>query len=504
MSIPQRAEPLSTSNILASVTHVANMICAEQSLDQVCDTVLDEIQNLLGSDRSLLGQWISSTNQKSNEPEKLSDAIEQGGNGRWVDHNSCVWVRYEASETVIPSCLHQTLPVFGEFNFLSFVLNNDGNSPSPVSPDVNANLCLTDQQPKPITLPWYQWPASWAVKTGLVVPIWVKKYIWGVLIVHQCVQNHRWQASEIQLVEQMATQVGIAVQQQHLHHIAQGQVDELNYLNQLKDDFLSTISHELRTPMASIKMASEMLANVLDHITLQSDHRHQVERYVEILQQESDREMNLINNLLALSRLEAKAEPVLLTPLDIGYWLPYLIEVFQAKRHHHQHHITVAIAQDLPILHTDITYVEDIMTELLDNAYKYSPPGATILVKVDTREQNLPQSSEVSQDKVPSYSGDTLAANILGHSAMAQPVIAEHQPLFTFTISNSGIEIPPEEYERAFDKFYRIPNADPWKYSGTGLGLALVKRRVEYLQGHIGVHSHNGWTTFTLTLPSLC
>ncbi|MCS6812884.1 MAG: ATP-binding protein, partial [Cyanobacteria bacterium] len=73
-------------------------------------------------------------------------------------------------------------------------------------------------------------------------------------------------------------------------------------------------------------------------------------------------------------------------------------------------------------------------------------------------------------------------------------------PRIQIAVSNSGVEIPASEQERIFDKFYRIPKHDPWKYGGTGLGLALVKKLTERLGGQITVRSANGWTTFILEL----
>jgi signal transduction histidine kinase len=68
-------------------------------------------------------------------------------------------------------------------------------------------------------------------------------------------------------------------------------------------------------------------------------------------------------------------------------------------------------------------------------------------------------------------------------------------------VTNTGIEIPASELPRVFDKFYRVPSADPWKQGGTGLGLALVQKLVDHLGGAIAVASEAGQTQFTLTLP---
>jgi signal transduction histidine kinase len=78
---------------------------------------------------------------------------------------------------------------------------------------------------------------------------------------------------------------------------------------------------------------------------------------------------------------------------------------------------------------------------------------------------------------------------------------APAQSLLQFSITNTGTEIPEEELPRIFEKFYRIPNADPWRRGGTGLGLALVKKLVESLGGTIQVSSGSGQTCFTVYLP---
>lgn len=77
-------------------------------------------------------------------------------------------------------------------------------------------------------------------------------------------------------------------------------------------------------------------------------------------------------------------------------------------------------------------------------------------------------------------------------------------------MSNSGVEIPVTECDRIFDKFYRIPNSDPWKHGGTGLGLALVKKLTEQIGGTVYVESGNGQTTFVVEVwdfaqaPKVC
>jgi signal transduction histidine kinase len=231
-------------------------------------------------------------------------------------------------------------------------------------------------------------------------------------------------------------------------------VEELKTLNQLKDDFLSTVSHELRTPIANIKMALQMLK------IYPSGEKGQ--RYLEILQRECDREASLINNLLDLQRLEAATYPEFLYgAVVIQEWLPALSASFQPHIQKHEQTLHLEIPSDLPPLVTDQASLERIVSELLNNACKYTPASGHITVSA----QKTPEGIHLS-------------------------------------VSNSGVEISPEEQKRIFENFYRIPHNDPWKYGGTGLGLALVSRLVKHLGGKIGVESGAGQTTFTVEFPA--
>jgi signal transduction histidine kinase len=118
------------------------------------------------------------------------------------------------------------------------------------------------------------------------------------------------------------------------------------------------------------------------------------------------------------------------------------------------------IPTQMPSVHTDASALERILTELLHNACKYTPANETISLVVQVLELTV-----------------------------------------LISVSNSGVEIPEGERDRIFDKFYRIPNNDPWKYGGTGLGLALVKKLVERLQGRIWVESQANQTKFRVELP---
>ncbi len=265
---------------------------------------------------------------------------------------------------------------------------------------------------------------------------------------------------DIRLVQQVTNQCAIALRQARLYQAAQAQVETLEKLNRLKDDFLSTVSHELRTPMSNIKLAAQMLEITLKRANLLNTSSGPLHRYFQILHDECQREIKLINDLLDLSRLEATTEPLVREDIRLQDWLPAIAQPFIERARNQQQRFELHLAAALPPLTTDRSYLDRVLTELLSNACKYTPAHETIAVDVAAIGERL-----------------------------------------RFQVSNSGVEISATDLARVFDKFYRIPNNDPWKHGGTGLGLALAKKLVETLGGTIQVISVPGLTTFVVELP---
>lgn len=313
------------------------------------------------------------------------------------------------------------------------------------------------------TIPTYAQPQG-EICTILACPILDDQGILGDLWLYKS-KHDTFDELEIRVVQQVANQCAIALRQSRLYQAAQLQVQELERLNGLKDDFLSTVSHELRTPMANIKMATQMLEISLEQPTSLDDansNGDRMNRYLQILKEECHRETSLINDLLDLSRLDSGSEPLLPMTHHLQYWLLHIAEPFSERAQSQQQQLSITIFDDLPPLTTDFNYLEMTLTELLHNACKYTPPGEAIAISATL---------------------DSATSGVV------------------LSIANSGVEIPETELQHVFDKFYRVPNNDPWKHGGTGLGLALVKKRVERLNGAIAVSSQNGWTTFTIQLP---
>jgi len=248
----------------------------------------------------------------------------------------------------------------------------------------------------------------------------------------------------------------------------QAQLAEMESLSRLKEEFLNTVSHELRTPLTNMKMAIQMLGialhqeqNLLVEMTKPQPERSKASRYFEILNNECDREINLINNFLDLQRLDSNAQPWVLETIQVKQWLWRVVELFQARNCAIcKQKLSLSIASNLPLLPCDPFSLERILIELLTNACKFSPPDAEIVISVQLKLENM-----------------------------------------QFQVINSGIEIPNSELPHIFEKFYRIPSNDPWKQGGTGLGLALVQKLIQQLKGTIEVESKSNRTCFTIELP---
>lgn len=310
----------------------------------------------------------------------------------------------------------------------------------------------------------------------LVCPIIDDNGVLGDLwLIHDA--DYGFKELELRLMQQVTNQCAIALRQARLYQESQAQVQELRRLNQLKDDFLSTVSHELRTPVANVKLATRMLSVTLarraeafeapeffahptELIALDQQVREKELYYLKMLQDECQREINLVNDLLDLQRLQDDQTVLMVETIELSEWLNKTVKPFENRATNRQQSLILETVNPLDTISTEPVGLGRIVTELLNNACKYTPPGESIVVHVSTRDD-----------------------------------------MATFTVTNSGVEIPARELPYIFDKFYRVPSADPWKQGGTGLGLALIKGLVHQLGGKIQVMSENNQTQFRVALP---
>jgi two-component system phosphate regulon sensor histidine kinase PhoR len=234
-------------------------------------------------------------------------------------------------------------------------------------------------------------------------------------------------------------------------------ITEIRSIERMKTAFVSTVSHELRTPLTSIKGFISTLLQDEDGTFY--DHETQREFYT-IIDTECDRLTRLISDLLNVSRIEA-GRALDLNPKSVT--LPALIDkvVTVQKSYTDKHQLVIDIKNELPTIVADEDKVDQILTNLTNNAIKYSPSGGTITV-----------------------------------SAVAEGDIVR------MAVSDQGMGIPKEHLPKVFERFHRVDNRDTRKVGGTGIGLYLVKHLVEAHGGKIWVESEHGkGSSFIFELP---
>jgi len=239
----------------------------------------------------------------------------------------------------------------------------------------------------------------------------------------------------------------------------------LRHLNALKDEFLSTMNDQMRNPLASMRMAICMLRQPGLLPERQA-------RYLNILEQECNREIDLINDLLTLQELESQKTRLQPQQTDIKGIITNLQQSFLEKWSAKELALEVNLPERTLMLDTDGESVKRVLQELLTNAEKYSEPDTKVVLSATYQ----------TNQKVPSI---------------------------TLSLSNVGYGISLAEQDYIFEKFRRGVGMMQKGIPGTGLGLALVKYLVQHLNGTISVSStpitdSQSWLTcFTLTLPQM-
>jgi two-component system sensor histidine kinase KdpD len=255
------------------------------------------------------------------------------------------------------------------------------------------------------------------------------------------------------LFDALADQAALAIERVNL-----AQDIDRNRLNaeteRLRSALLTSISHDLRTPLASILGSASSLKTY--DATL--DERAKQELLGSILE-EAERLNRFIANLLDMTRLESGAIAPNLELIDLSDVVGSALR--RASKVLAQHNVELALASGLPMLKLDPVLFEQALFNLLDNAAKYSPPESKVVVTATT---------------------------VGGRVQLS--------------VSDSGSGVPPDDVERIFDKFYRVQSSDH-KRAGTGLGLAISRGFVEAMGGTLNAsnRSDGPGAVFTITLP---
>jgi len=223
----------------------------------------------------------------------------------------------------------------------------------------------------------------------------------------------------------------------------------------LKSDFVSSVSHEFKSPLTSIKALTDRLqeGKVKDSEKMQ--------QYFSLITQDVDRLTRLVRNILDFSKIEEGKKEYEFVETDVAQFVTEQVEDFKKEEFSKGLKIQAQISEDIPCIEIDKEALSQALNNLLDNAVKFSPDKKEIAVNVRKDNKN---------------------------------VILE--------IKDRGIGIPPHELDKIFDKFYQGRNTLRQSVKGTGLGLTLVKHTVEAHGGRIAVKSQIGeGSTFSISLP---
>jgi len=250
---------------------------------------------------------------------------------------------------------------------------------------------------------------------------------------------------------------------------------ELRRLESLRRDFIANVSHELKTPLSSIKAYTETLRNGAVHDEETS------QRFLGRIEEQAERLNHLINDMLMLARIESEQQPFEIIAVDLPAAVAACLDDHRdaaaAKR------IDLSVETNLPAcrVRADREGLHDILNNLVDNAVKYTPEGGRVTVGWGEVSGVRSQVSETTDTR--HLTPDTCSVRI--------------------SVRDTGIGIKPKDQERVFERFYRVDKARSRELGGTGLGLAIVKHLAQSFGGTVSVASEAGQgSTFTVELPA--
>ena len=229
-------------------------------------------------------------------------------------------------------------------------------------------------------------------------------------------------------------------------------ITRIKNVERMKTDFVLNVSHELRTPLTAIKGFAETLQ---EEVT-----EEQAAHYVSIIRRNTDRLINIINDLLSISELEAPGVDRQLNRVDLRDLVGHVIKTFDQRVRQKNLYLRLETTEGLPVIQGDSFRLEQMFINLIDNAVKYSEKGGINVI------------------------------------------LAPDKQGVSITVKDTGIGIAQEHLARIFERFYVADKSRSRKLGGTGLGLSIVKHVVMMHKGTIEVESALGvGSTFTITLP---
>ncbi|HEU4521442.1 MAG TPA: ATP-binding protein [Thermoanaerobaculia bacterium] len=288
----------------------------------------------------------------------------------------------------------------------------------------------------------------------LILPLRTRRETLGALVIAANDPDRAMTDDKLPLAEVLTERAALAVENAKLYTEQVEARRKVEDLSRLKDEFLSIASHELRTPVTSIKGYTQLAKTLIRENDLGTS-----EEYLDIALDQIDRMSRLILELLDVSRIETGRLEIRREPIQ---WSSFVRDVV------HRHHTAVSdrrfhlnVPDDTKVVEGDRDRLEQVLGNLLENAVKYSPDGSEIFVNVEDRNETVVTS-----------------------------------------VCDRGIGIPADELAQVFERFHRGRQVSSTNYGGLGLGLYITKQIIERHGGTIWVESAEGiGTTFYFSLP---
>jgi PAS domain S-box-containing protein len=299
-------------------------------------------------------------------------------------------------------------------------------------------------------------PSPVKLASLLILPLRTRREVIGALIIAANDPERAMTDDKLPLAEVLAERASLAIENARLYTEQVEARRKVEDLSRLKDEFLSIASHELRTPVTSIKGYTQLAKMLIKEGDLSTS-----EEYLDIALDQIDRMSRLILELLDVSRIETGRLEIRREPIA---WAHFVRDV--VHRHHtavSDRRFHVSVPDDGKMVTGDRDRLEQVLGNLLENAVKYSPDGSDVTVTVEDR-------------------GDA----------------------FVTAVCDRGIGIPADELVQVFERFHRGRQVSSTNYGGLGLGLYITKQIIERHGGTIWVDSKEGQgTTFYFSLPAV-
>jgi signal transduction histidine kinase len=293
------------------------------------------------------------------------------------------------------------------------------------------------------------------VQSLLVVPMVVRDQALGLLELRQTGENREFSPTEIRLCQALANQAAAALENARLYR-------DVKEANQAKSEFIDFVAHELKQPMTAMQGYAKLLT-----MGVGGELSDTQQEFVRVINSSVDRMGKLVKDLLEISRLEAGRTKLKLAPADLKTVVDETIANTRTEIEARHHRLELQIAQDLPPVLGDHERLVQILTNLVSNAYKYTPDGGTIKIAAN------------EWDDVEAPQGYLLV-----------------------TVSDTGIGMSPKDIANLEELFFRADHDLVLAQPGTGLGISITRNLVELHGGEFIVESEPGkGSTFRFTVP---